>query len=247
MERGWYLAVRQSMERLGLRVRRLARTDRRGAGAARGSTIGDPDVAIRVKNAAHWQVNHLYATSYRKGRVFIAGDAAHRHPPSGGLGTNTSVQDAFNLVWKLRFELAGKAGPELLDSYYDERQPVGQSVVERAMKSLYNVAPVPRALGFSKGQSAEEGWASLNDLFSGRPGAEERRDALAAAVKLQDYRSNALGVELGQRYQRGALVYDGTLTLSLLDWVSSQLVSRLRYQFSAPSKPVLFEGRNVSR
>lgn len=174
------------------------------------STIGDPDVAIRVKNVAHWQVNHLYATSYRKGRVFIAGDAAHRHPPSGGLGTNTSVQDAFNLVWKLRFELAGKAGPELLDSYHDERQPVGQSVVERAMKSLYNVAPVPRALGFSKGQSAEEGWASLNDLFSGRPGAEERRDALAAAVKLQDYRSNALGVELGQRYQRGALVYDGT-------------------------------------
>lgn len=63
--------------------------------------IGDADVDIRVKNVSEWQLNHVVASDYRKGRVFLAGDAAHRHPPANGLGSNTSVQDAFNLAWKL--------------------------------------------------------------------------------------------------------------------------------------------------
>ena len=174
------------------------------------ATIGDADVPIRVKNIIGWQVNHLFATEYSRGRVFIAGDAAHRHPPSGGLGTNTSVQDAYNLVWKLAFVLSGKAGEELLESYHAERQPVGKAVVERAMKSLNNSSPLAKALGVRPGQSFEEGAAALRELFSDAPGAAERRDALAAGVKLQNYRSNALGVELGQRYESDAIVGDGT-------------------------------------
>ena len=174
------------------------------------ATIGDPDIAIKVKNIAPWQVNHLYATEYRRGRVFLAGDAAHRHPPAGGLGTNTSVQDAYNLACKLALTLSGKASERLLDSYHDERQPVGKFVVERAMKSLYNVAPLTQAIGLTADQTEEQGWSALRSLFSDEPGQEERRDALAAAVKLQDYRSNALGVELGQRYQSSAVVDDGS-------------------------------------
>ena len=173
-------------------------------------TIGDPDVQIKVKNIVGWQVNHLFATRYRVGRVFIAGDAAHRHPPAGGLGTNTSVQDSYNLAWKLAYVLSGKAGEGLLDSYHDERQPVGQFVVERAMKSLHNNASIPEALGFKPGRSPEQGWAALDELFSAAPGAAERRAELAAAVKLQNYRSNALGVELGQHYASRAIVGDGT-------------------------------------
>lgn len=78
--------------------------------------IGDDGVDITVKSVSQWQINHMVATEYRKGRVFLAGDAAQRHPPANGLGTNTSIQDSYNLVWKLAHVLRGEAGEELLDS-----------------------------------------------------------------------------------------------------------------------------------
>lgn len=185
-------------------------TSEAGAIAFARSTIGDPDAPIRVKNVSTWQVNHMVATEYRRGRVFLAGDAAHRHPPASGLGSNTCVQDAYNLAWKLGLVLSGRAGERLLDSYDEERQPVGRQVVDHAIHTLHNMPLVPRALGFRRGQSREQGWASLKELFSDAPGAHERRAALAEAVKLQNYRSNALGVHLGQRYTSCAVVDDGT-------------------------------------
>ena len=172
--------------------------------------IGDPAVAVRVKGTSKWQVNNVVATEYRRGRVFLAGDAAHRHPPAGGLGSNTSIQDAYNLAWKLAFVLSGRAGEGLLDSYQQERQPIGKQVVDRAILSLKNQGAAVAALGMRRGQSAEEGWASLNELASDAPGAAARREALAAAVALQHYRSNAHGVELGQRYVSSVVLDDGT-------------------------------------
>lgn len=184
-------------------------SDEAVAEAAR-TLIGEPDIPVRVKGTSKWQVNNLVAKEYRRGRVFIAGDAAHRHSPSGGLGSNTSVQDSFNLAWKLAFVIKGMAGEGLLDSYHEERQPVGKQIVDRAMENLKNKSAVAEALGLRRGQSPEEGWASLRSLFSDEPGAAERRDALAAVRALQHYRSNAHGVEIGQRYTSQAVVDDGT-------------------------------------
>lgn len=73
------------------------------------------------------------ADRYRAGRVLVAGDAAHVHSPFGGQGLNTGVQDAMNLGWKLAAVVHGTAGDELLDTYHDERHPVGQSVVANTM------------------------------------------------------------------------------------------------------------------
>jgi 2,4-dichlorophenol 6-monooxygenase len=174
------------------------------------ATIGDDSVEVRIKSVGTWQINHIAADTYRIGRVFIAGDAAHRHPPANGLGTNTSVQDTFNLAWKLKMVLKGQAGDGLLDSYSDERQPVGRQVVDRAMKSVGDMLPISQSLGFQPGQSAEDGWASLEELFSPTPRGEERRARLREAVELQNYQFNAHGVELGQRYESGAVVDDGT-------------------------------------
>ena len=174
------------------------------------SLIGDPSAQVKLKGTSKWQVNNVVAQEYRRGRVFLAGDAAHRHPPAGGLGSNTSIQDAYNLAWKLAFVLSGRAGEGLLDSYHAERQPVGKQIVDRAMKSVENQAAAIAALGLRRGQSPEEGWASLNELASDAPGAAERRQTLAAAVSLQHYRSNAHGVELGQRYTSTAAIDDGT-------------------------------------
>jgi 2,4-dichlorophenol 6-monooxygenase len=193
------------------------------------TTIGDPSVKITIKAVSKWQINHMVAEKYQIGRVFLAGDAAHRHPPANGLGSNTSVQDAFNLAWKLALVVNGHADPALLSSYNSERQPVGSSVVDRALKSVVDMGPISKALGFRPGQSSDDGWASLAQLFSAEEGAAARRDELAAAVSLQDYQFNAHGVELGQRYSSSAVIDDGA------DWPSSDKDPELF--FTATTKP----------
>lgn len=169
-------------------------------------TIGTDDIPVQVKSITTWQVNNIVATEYRKRRVFLAGDAAHRHPPAGGLGTNTSVQDSYNLAWKLAAVLAGKAGDGLLESYHEERQPVGQQVVQRAITSWHAAQEVAKALGVHEGQSLEEGWAAINELYEGSPKGTERRARLREALRLQNYRSNAVGVDLGQKYVSSAVI-----------------------------------------
>ena len=82
-------------------------------------------------------------THLQQGRVFCAGDAVHRHPPSNGLGSNTSVQDSYNLAWKIAAVLNGQAAPSLLDTYSTERAPVAEQIVLRANKSGRRV-PVHR-------------------------------------------------------------------------------------------------------
>ncbi|WP_116040431.1 FAD-dependent monooxygenase [Amycolatopsis palatopharyngis] len=168
--------------------------------------IGDPSVDIRIKAVSEWQINHLVSRRYRDGRVFLAGDAAHRHPPANGLGTNTSIQDSYNLAWKLALVLRGGAGEGLLDTYHEERQPVGKQVVDRAMKSVHDMRPISEALGFSAGQSSADGWRSLDELFSDTRTGRTRRDELRSAVELQNYQFNAHGVELGQRYSSSAVI-----------------------------------------
>jgi hypothetical protein len=88
------------------------------------------------------------AERYRVGRVLLAGDAAHVHPPVGGQGLNLGIQDAFNLGWKLAAEVAGWAPEGLLDSYHTERHPVAADVLDntRAQMELLSPEPGPRAV-----------------------------------------------------------------------------------------------------
>ncbi|WP_280495527.1 rifampin monooxygenase [Nocardia farcinica] len=88
------------------------------------------------------------AERYRTGRVLLAGDAAHIHPPTGGQGLNLGIQDAFNLGWKLAAAVGGWAPPDLLDSYHDERHPVAAEVLDntRAQMTLLSLDPGPRAV-----------------------------------------------------------------------------------------------------
>jgi 2-polyprenyl-6-methoxyphenol hydroxylase-like FAD-dependent oxidoreductase len=96
------------------------------------SAVGVPDLDVEIEDVAIWQATAECATAFRKGRVFIAGDAAHVVPPTGGFGGNTGVQDAANLGWKLALVLQGKADASLLDSYEAERVPTAQVLVEQA-------------------------------------------------------------------------------------------------------------------
>jgi hypothetical protein len=88
------------------------------------------------------------AERYRSGRVLLAGDAAHVHPPVGGQGLNLGIQDAVNLGWKLAAQVRGWAPPGLLDSYHDERHPVAAAVLDstRAQMELLSPEPGPQAV-----------------------------------------------------------------------------------------------------
>jgi 2-polyprenyl-6-methoxyphenol hydroxylase-like FAD-dependent oxidoreductase len=86
-----------------------------------------------------YRVSHRIARHYSQGRVFLAGDAAHIHPPVGGQGMNTGLQDAHNLAWKLALAVRGLAGASLLASYEAERRPVGLDVVEQTSRAMNTV------------------------------------------------------------------------------------------------------------
>ena len=88
------------------------------------------DFECDIEYSGFWQLRNAVADSYRNGRIFIAGDAAHTHPPYGGFGLNNGLEDAVNLGWKLAARLEGWGGEALLDSYSAERQPVFRDVAE---------------------------------------------------------------------------------------------------------------------
>ncbi|MFF6837051.1 FAD-dependent monooxygenase [Streptomyces sp. NPDC012438] len=88
----------------------------------------------RLRWASVFRISHRIVDRYGEGRVLVAGDAAHIHPPTGAQGMNTGVQDACNLAWKLALVVRGEAGPELLATYDAERRPVGEEVVGRTVR-----------------------------------------------------------------------------------------------------------------
>jgi hypothetical protein len=95
----------------------------------------EPTTARNLRWASVFRISHRIVDHYGLGRVFVAGDAAHIHPPTGAQGMNTGIQDAHNLAWKLALAVSGHAADGLLDSYDAERRPVGEEVVGRTVRS----------------------------------------------------------------------------------------------------------------
>src|SRR6201986_94660 len=184
--------------------------DDEAATAIAHNLIGDDTVPITIRSTSLWGNNKWYATRYRAGRVFCMGDAVHRHPPSNGLGSNTSAQDAFNLCWKRAYVLRGDAGPGLLDSYDPERSPIGRQIVLRANKSIEEFGPIFEALGITATSDPDVMNERMRARAEDSAGGPARREKLKAALEHKDYEFNAHGVEMGQRYRSGAVVGDGT-------------------------------------
>ena len=172
--------------------------------------IGDDSVAVEIVSSSAWTVNHLWAEKTSAGRVYCAGDAVHRHPPSNGLGSNTSIQDAYNLAWKLALVLRGRAGAGLLDSYSDERAPVARQIVDRANRSIGDTGRIFDALGLLDTTDPDRMVAHMAARKEATPAAERQRAALREAIAFKDYEFNCHGVELDQRYVSTAVVPDGS-------------------------------------
>ncbi|MCT9079661.1 FAD-dependent oxidoreductase [Streptomyces fulvoviolaceus] len=97
------------------------------------AAVGVPDLPVEVESATSWEIAAWVADRFRSGRVLLAGDCAHVMPPTGGFGGNMGIQDAHNLAWKLALVLRGQAGPDLLDTYEQERAPVAEFTVDQGV------------------------------------------------------------------------------------------------------------------
>ncbi len=107
--------------------------------------------------ASVFRISHRIVPRYRVGRAFLAGDAAHIHPPTGGQGMNTGLQDAYNLAWKLALDLKGLAHADLLESYDAERRPVGKAVVERTTRRSLSIGERSEDLTESRREDSQLG------------------------------------------------------------------------------------------
>ena len=157
--------------------------------AAAGSPLPD----LQIKNVSPWTMSAQVADSYRSGRVFLAGDAAHRFPPTGGLGLNTGVADAENIAWKLSKVLLDKAPAELLDSYEAERRPISQINTQQSLANSAKMMFLFSALYGPEPAEAAEHYAKVLADPDAHP-------ALAQAVEVQRPHFDSFNLQIGYRY-----------------------------------------------
>ncbi|MFV0375164.1 FAD-dependent monooxygenase [Microbacterium sp.] len=167
-----------------------------------------PEHDITMLTTTRWNYHGLIADRFRVGRAFLAGDAAHKHPPTGGLGLNGGIQDAHNLCWKIAAVLHGQASDGLLDSYEAERRPTVAWYTAHSLENANRHPPIAIALGF--GEDEAEGFRNLETYVSDTPEGAVMRTQVADAVAHNSYDYSQLGVECGYHYWAGAFVPDGT-------------------------------------
>ncbi|MFF8022088.1 FAD-dependent monooxygenase [Streptomyces sp. NPDC007896] len=171
------------------------------------------DLKLEVVTYNKWTIEGVLAEHFRIGRVLFIGDAAHRHPPTTGLGLNSGIQDAHNLAWKLAAVLQGRASDALLDTYEIERRPVCAFNVDWALSTFFNRRAVedsiyathPPARHENDGEST-----AIAALLADTPDGRMRRARLRDMFSTQRQELQAHDVEIGFAYEAGALVPDGT-------------------------------------
>ena len=169
-----------------------------------------PDLPMEIHKISRWTVDAVLASSFREGRVFLVGDAAHRHPPTGGLGLTSAIHDVHNLCWKLAAVLRGQAGVPLLDTYEAERRPVIARNAQRSLENAVNHLAIIATAGVSPEKSAEENWEALRRVWSEEPGNADHRATVLRAIRQQSMEFNEHNVEYGFAHESAAIVPDGT-------------------------------------
>jgi putative polyketide hydroxylase len=150
--------------------------------------IGVEELEIEFIRAAPWSSAARYAERYVEGRVFLAGDAAHEMPVTGGFAMNTGIQDAHNLAWKTAAVINSFAESGLLETYASEREPVGRWVVDQTLRNLLSLRVASRAKGEASGSA------------DSRPSGPSARPEFF----------NELGLIFGATYQSSAIIPDGS-------------------------------------
>ncbi len=131
--------------------------------------LGIGDLPMQIHKVTRWAVDAVIASSFRVGRVFLLGDAAHRHPPTGGLGLTSAIHDAQNLCWKIAAVLRGDAAPALLDTYEAERRPVDERNCQRSLENAMNHFAIAEAIGVTPGDDPSATWLGFAACGAANP------------------------------------------------------------------------------
>ncbi len=161
--------------------------------------VGTQVPDIKIKNVGPWTMCAQVAESYRSGRIFLAGDAAHRFPPTGGLGLNTGIGDAQNIAWKIAAVENGWAGEDLLNTYEAERRPVAQINTEQSLENAGKMFGLFEAL---YGADPDK----IRDRFDALCQDPTAFPELAPAIELQRPHFDSLNLQLGYRYISDAVI-----------------------------------------
>ncbi|WP_025619754.1 FAD-dependent monooxygenase [Salinispora cortesiana] len=172
--------------------------------------LGLPGLELTLRQVTNWSVESLVADQYRVGRVLLAGDAAHRQPPTVGLGLNTGIQDAHNLAWKLAAVLAGRAPDSLLDTYQAERHPIGRHNVDWAVSAALHHHAILEAVGVGQHTAPQRRERAFAAFIDPSPIAAAARARAAELFATHRGGCQAHDVELGFAYEQGAVVPDGS-------------------------------------
>lgn len=198
------------------------------------AVLGRDDVDIQLTSMSHWRMTAQVAERFRSGRIFLVGDAAHRFPPTGGLGMNTGIGDAHNLGWKLAMVLTRRATPRVLDTYEQERRPVAQKNCDESLRNFERMNEVAEAFGI---QVEDARWVHEQlhgPAMRALPGMLRRwterrvhrlgesilsryhrdpavRERVLAAIEHQRSHFDRIGLDLGYTYEEGAILPDGSL------------------------------------
>lgn len=195
------------------------------------TALGTDQHDIEIKSISHWRMTAQVADAYRRNRVFLVGDSAHRFPPTGGLGMNTGIADAHNLGWKLAAVLEGRSPESLLESYELERKPVAERNARESRINYDKIFEVVEAFGL--GRDAAERMARVTNhpwlkrmprfirgtllgllrapahwlLGRFRWSKRVRRQVLSG-IEAQRGHFDRIGLDIGYVYEEGALVPD---------------------------------------
>lgn len=179
--------------------------------------LGLPELEAKVHVVSRWSMEGILADRFAVGRVFLVGDAAHRHPPTGGLGLTSAVHDAHNLCWKIAAVLRGHAGEELLATYEPERRAADGRNIQRSLENGLNHAVIADALGFARGADEKANLAALRRALGDTPEDRPHRRAALAALASQSMEFREHNVEYGYHYASSAIVDDGSEPLPSVD------------------------------
>ena len=199
--------------------------------------IGAQNINFKIKSIRSWTMAGQLAETYKKGRVLLVGDAAHRFPPTGGLGMNTGIADAHNLAWKIHAVLKGMASDSLLDTYERERRPPAQQNTDASIKNYKKMFQVVEALGLDPAKASlvpkilksqlvtllpqkiqkiiknillAPAKRKLAQVTYATPEAQLLRKKVQQAIDEQWEHFDVLGLAIGYQYEKGAIVSDGT-------------------------------------
>lgn len=170
--------------------------------------VGDDSLDVEILTLDAWTVRESVAASYSKDdkSLFLLGDAAHRHPPTLGLGSNTCIQDAYNLAWKVAYVSKGWAGPGSLSSYGQKRQPVAADLVRESNNQIRKNAELFRAFGMMA--PSAEGMDLVGQLSHATLEGSTRRADLYEALGEKKREFESLGLAHNHFYASKAVYLD---------------------------------------